>query len=308
MSDADWELIAGRNAFSNANYIKVNGKPYVFGELAQKHGVNITRTGADRYERGYYGVLLAGTMARLFDTDVGDVTVFASHPPSDRQYYRELIQALKGRWLVEANGDKFDFLVADVRTYDEPVGGLMNLLIDDEGYEVEEYSQGDTLVIDIGGGTTSVAPCHGPQVDYQRARSFPKGILSVLEQFSIDLRNRYHDEFRRTRQFDLKRLQDALITGRYQAAGYEYPCEYEVDQAKNLLLNEIHQIVQSQGGPASYDNIVLTGGGSGLLERDLRGMLRHGRIVLAEHPDEIHLANVRGGRKMYLALRDAGLL
>jgi hypothetical protein len=75
------------------------------------------------------------------------------------------------------------------------------------------------------------------------------------------------------------------------------------------LLNRVHDFIQNRArGTMRYDTIILTGGGCGLLERDLRGMLNHGNIHLAAHPDEIHLANVYGGRKMFLLMQEIGVI
>ena len=48
-----------------------------------------------------------------------------------------------------------------------------------------------------------------------------------------------------------------------------------------------------------WDSIILTGGGSGLLYDDLMTLLNHEHILLADEVDSIHLANVRGGMKLW---------
>jgi hypothetical protein len=97
------------------------------------------------------------------------------------------------------------------------------------------------------------------------------------------------------------------ITDRYRR--WRWPCEFEVDQAKNPLLDRVHDFIQHRaGGTLRYDTIILTGGGCGLLERDLRGVLSHGNIHLAAQADEIHLANVYGGRKMFLLMQETGAI
>jgi len=44
---------------------------------------------------------------------------------------------------------------------------------------------------------------------------------------------------------------------------------------------------------------VLTGGGSAMLYDRLMPILRHERVVLADEPETIHMANVRGGLKLW---------
>lgn len=47
------------------------------------------------------------------------------------------------------------------------------------------------------------------------------------------------------------------------------------------------------------DSIILTGGGSGLLYPRLLPILKQERVILADDLDTIHLANVRGGLKLW---------
>ena len=49
------------------------------------------------------------------------------------------------------------------------------------------------------------------------------------------------------------------------------------------------------GGALSWDNIILTGGGSALLHQKLISILKHNNIILADSKENLHLANVRGG-------------
>ena len=81
----------------------------------------------------------------------------------------------------------------------------------------------------------------------------------------------------------------------------------EVEGATNVLLNYIGDTYQRiAGGALIWDCIILTGGGSGMLYSRLLPILNHGKIILADEVDNIHLANVRGGLKLwrlYVALK-----
>ena len=57
LSDSEYENILAR-AQVNGNpkdYFCVNGKPYVIGESAERHGIVIPRSGTDRYTPDYCG-------------------------------------------------------------------------------------------------------------------------------------------------------------------------------------------------------------------------------------------------------------
>ena len=53
------------------------------------------------------------------------------------------------------------------------------------------------------------------------------------------------------------------------------------------------------GGALGWDAIILTGGGSGLLYKRLLPLLNHECVILDEYQDQIHMANVRGGLKLW---------
>jgi len=67
-----------------------------------------------------------------------------------------------------------------------------------------------------------------------------------------------------------------------------------------LFLNRFADTYQRlAGGALSWDTIILTGGGSALLYNHLLTILNHENIVLADRQEELHLANVRGGLKLW---------
>ncbi len=84
LTETEYEQIltrAGR-AGPPADYLRVNGQPYVTGESAERHDALTRRSGASRYRSDYYGVFVAAALARLYERG-GDVMVFGSHPPRD---------------------------------------------------------------------------------------------------------------------------------------------------------------------------------------------------------------------------------
>jgi hypothetical protein len=62
--------------------MRINGKPYVVGESAERHGVHVQKTGTARYIREYYGVFAAAVLGMLYEKG-GEVMVFGNHPPGD---------------------------------------------------------------------------------------------------------------------------------------------------------------------------------------------------------------------------------
>ena len=187
LTESEYEKITSRSGIQNRSmdYLRINGQPYVVGESAERHGLITQRTGTARYTRDYYGFFAAAALCRLYDRS-REVSVFGSHPPGDVQFRQDLMESVVGDWTVEIKGKERHFRVSYVNTFDEPVGGLMNVLLTEDGqhYQHTEINDGRALVIDIGGFTTNwLAVNPGGEVDYSLARSVLIGIQSVIADF-----------------------------------------------------------------------------------------------------------------------------
>jgi threonine dehydrogenase-like Zn-dependent dehydrogenase len=140
-----------------------------------------------------------------------------------------MMKSVIREWTVEVEGREHRFRVGYANTFDEPVGGLMNVLLTEDGqhYRHSDIQYGRALVIDIGGFTTD------------------------------------------------------WVAETYQRIA---------------------------GGSLSWDAIILTGGGSGLLYKRLLSILNHERVILADDLERIYLANVRNGSKMWKLYETLGIL
>jgi aspartate/methionine/tyrosine aminotransferase len=140
----------------------------------------------------------------------------------------------------------------------------------------------------------------GGEVDYSLARSVSIGIQSVMEDFEESFRANNLEAVKDTPVLPPQRLREAIATGIYHGGGRKYICQAEADEATNLLLNQIADTYQRiAGGALSWDSIILTGGGSALLYESLMPILNHENVLLADDVNSIHLANVRGGMKLW---------
>lgn len=304
LTESEYGKITNRAGIQiqSLDYLRINGKPYVVGESAERHGLVTQRTGTARYTRDYYGVLAAAALGRLYDRS-REVSVFGSHPPGDVQFRQDLMESVVGDWAVEVKGREHRFRVIYANTFDEPVGGLMNVLLTEDGqhYQHTEISGGRSLVIDIGGFTTDwLAVNPGGEIDYSLARSIPLGIQSVLVDFEESFRSNTLEAVKDTPVLPPDRVRKALLTGIFEGGGKKYPCKPEVEEATSLMLNRIADTYQRiAGGALSWDCIILTGGGSALLYQKLLQILDHEKVILADDIESIHLANVRGGLKLW---------
>ncbi|MDD1748737.1 MAG: ParM/StbA family protein [Methanothrix sp.] len=292
---------AGKNP-PPLDYARINGKPYVLGESAERHSVVTQRNGASRYTRDYYGVLAAAALGRIYERS-REVMVFGSHPPSDIGFRQDLMESVIGDWTVEIGGVEKTFRIVYANTFDEPVGGLMNVLLTEDGqhYQRTDLNGGRSLVIDIGGFTTDwIAVNPGGEVDYGLARSVMIGIQSVISNFEDSFRNYNPKAVKDTPVLPPERVRKAIATGVFEGGGMKYPCENEAQEATNLLLNRLADMYQRiAGGALGWDTIILTGGGSALLYKRLLAILNHSNVILADAIENLHFANVRGGMKLW---------
>jgi len=304
LTETEYENIitrAGRGG-PPLDYLRVNGQPYVVGESAERHGTLTRRTGASRYRKDYYGVFVAAMLGRLYERG-GDVAMFGSHPPGDVAFRDELMKAAAGHWHVEIGGKERTFRITYANTFDEPVGGLMNVILAEDGqhYKRTDVNGGRSLVIDIGGHTTDwLAVNPGGEVDYSLAESTPIGIQEVVFNFERSFRANNREAVRDTPSLPPDRVRQAIASGVFFGGGRQYDCENEAREATSVLLNRIAETYQNiAGGALPWDTIILTGGGSAMLYDRLLPLLEHGHIILAEEAETVHLANVRGGLKLW---------
>lgn len=300
---AEWQHLKARggNKIIAKDYALINGTPYAFGQEAERYGRITRRVGAQKYTEDYYGVFMAYSAARLWQNS-GQITVYGSHAPGDIDYRENLIDATGKFWEVEIEDRCVSFEVVYVNTYEEPLGGVMNLVLaaDGEHYDNVEINNGRTLVVDIGGGTCdffAVNPNGEP--DYTVNWSELTGINQVIDDFTKAFRANNAKVLRTLQAIPPEQIREAIRTRVFKGGGRDIPCTEEVDSSVNLLINRIDTAYQRRaGGPIPWSNIVLTGGGVGLIESQLRDVLDHSNIYMAERPDKIHLANIRGGLKM----------
>src|SRR3990172_3124360 len=254
LSETEYQTIsdrAGATGLSN-DYLRINGQPYVVGLSAERHGIQTQRTGAARYTRDYIGVFAAAMMSRFYDRG-RDIKIFASHPPGDMNFREDLMKAVIGEWKVETKDGLHTFRVTYANTFDEPVGGLMNVLLTEDGqhYQHSEIKDGRALVIDIGGFTTDwVAVNPGGGIDYSLVKSVSIGIQNVVSDFEESFRTRNLQIVKNTPVLPPERVRKAIMTGVFEGGGQKYPCEQEVNEATNMLLNRIGDTYQRVAGGA----------------------------------------------------------
>lgn len=290
-----------------AGYAIVNDRMYAYGEVARRH-VAITRHGAQRYDRHYYGVLMAIGLALVGAS--GQVDLMASYAPRDVHYKKELIASATGQWRVRVSNQVQAFTVLSVMPFDEPFGGYCRHVLKRDGMQNKSnrVRTGDLLVIDPGGFTTDAIIASGDTglVDFTSASSIESGAEAVLQEYENLLRSTIA-ELRMTTNLSVVRLQASLISGEYSIGGRVHSTKKLATQAKAEWLSDVAQLIH-RFGLGNYDAILLTGGGGMLIYNDLKSIPEFSKMqfVLVD-PDDLQMANVRGGYRFGKLLSRVGI-
>lgn len=309
LTDGEWRQVVGRGA-PPRGIIKVNGIPYAVGDAAVRYTIPERPRGAARYKATYYGVAMAYALAEGIGRSNKNILLYASHAPGDIDYARHLIESASGVWRVESRSGELQFAVNEVRTFDEPLGGYTNFVFNADGTEARKnpLRNVSTLVVDIGGYTVDVAAVDpGGEIDLLSLHSTRTGIINLTEGFEAELRSENASLFQDTGAIDIRRIEDAIITGVYRYGKVNVDCAHIAAAAVNSLVNQIVEIVNHAGGVANYDYLLLTGGGPALVYNALQSALPRAEILLSEKDkDQMRFSNVNGGGKLAALMRRMG--
>lgn len=299
ISESDYQRATVRGN-PDEDYFIINGIPYVVGEKARRYGRFDRKFGESRYNDTYYGVLSAMAMARMFQKTTRNIFFVGSHPPKDVDYADDLMASVVKDWHVIWKGQEIKLTVVNAATVDEPVAGWANLILRKDGraYARSELKDSTSLVLDVGGFTSDgVAIDPGGAIDYNSARSETVGVLEAVEQFAKDFRTQ-NAKLVKGIELDTTKIHEALRYGVFDLRGLgKHDCQSLAHEVCRSLVDSVIDFYESFGGAASYDNIILTGGGSALLYDYLKDYIRHNSILLADDRERLQFANVRGIEK-----------
>lgn len=301
---SEFRRIQSRADNRDEDYFTINGVHYAIGRKAMRHRPYDRLVGEKRYVPGYYGVFAAIGMARAFRKSRKNVFFVGMHPPMDVDYRDDLMLSVIGEWEVIWRDQEFLFKVVDATTLDEPLGGFHNAILrkDGKGYADRSIEGGTTLALDIGAFTTDgIIIDPGGDIDYTSADSKEIGVHRAVQQFMKNFRTT-HRNLLRGSDLDETMAQEAIRTGFFDLRGLGVvDCTLEAQEVRNVLASEVTNFYDTYGGASLYNTLLLTGGGSALLEKELRERINHKNMIFADKDIRtIHLANVRGAQKWFL--------
>ncbi len=295
------------------NLYCVNNVWYRVAEKAMKAGKTAALYGEARYQRSYYGVLVAIALFNLFERSQLNVFLFGSHTPKDIIYRDDLIEAAIGDWWVFSEGQEKTFRVVSANGFEEPVGAYRNATLSEDGVKISGDASlwsGKTLIVDFGGFTTAFSVAVNGKIEFESSHSHLSGILDVVDDLEMLIRRRYKNQLKGVNALDHMKLRNALTDGFYDAAGMgTLDVRDETKNAKAPLLTELSRFYEQYGGTASYNAVLLAGGGTFLLHGDVKRVLNHPVILTAESDlRQIARSTVRGGMKTLKLLESKGAI
>ncbi len=304
------------------------GENVVLGNEALMSGQPVRITGPDKYEVGALDNMILSALLKFAPDGHPNVIVSCAHTTDAVAYTDKMAAILNGKHSVERHdGEKVDYRVRAFIPWDEPVGGILRFA--ERNYVEDELEPGEKIIVwDFGGRISSgypamVLPGGRIEVYWSVGKSFELGIQQVFEQLVQELRGLYPDTFK-MKTIPEALLEEALtqteiIDGQMHhfiplreraARGEKYqqrdePAKgrqrFDVTQAvlnsTGRILDGVRNVyVNNLNSGADIDHIVVTGGGGGRLFDMLRSeVFGYNAVHLAEEPDCMHLANLRGG-------------
>lgn len=273
LGDVEEDLLNPQNAYNLHRFISHTYKDevYVWGEDIGKAKQFMTTNGKEgRYKQKPYLLLSEFIMAHLVkgaDTNLfPNVTVVTGCPTREKGHAVEgdLIKAFEGAHVVSIDGEDKILTVKDVFVMPQPLGTILDLYLDDEGYVADEsYEKKYVGVIDIGGGTVDIDGVKGLKRQKDDMDTFGPGVIDTYQRIAnfIVEADPYSGATR-------SKVEQQLAAG---SEGYKISERSTIDIKeikervfRELAENLVNQVQSRWSTFTRFDEILLTGGGAAI--------------------------------------------
>jgi hypothetical protein len=274
---------------------------FVVGQEVVQTGGAVRLVGAEKYVQGYFDVYMLAMLSKLCASGHENIVLSIAHPPDAIPQVEKMLQTLVGKHRIIRDGQEISYKISAAFPWDEPAGGIVRALTHPyAAYNANDLNVYDkVLIVDIGGKVSSITPAilgRGNEVEtlFDDGTTFELGIQDVQGRLDMELRSLHPNVFKGN--VPPTTIEEVLRgRGAAKIQGTTQHFDEAVALATNAILDQIEKIyVTKMRRALDARHVFLTGGGSGLLEKQLNEIFEHG-CSLADSSREINLANLRGG-------------
>lgn len=247
---------------------KFEKEQYVWGEdVVEASMVIPTYTTENRYAQKSYRLLSEFALASLVSDKkktFDNVLVVTGCPSREKgtRMETELEEVFNGGHVVTVNGATKIIEVSSVIVLPQPLGTVLSLYLDEEGYvDDESYEEDYVGVIDIGGGTTDLDGIKGLKRQKEDTDTIPYAMFKVYEEIS-DYINDQNPEAGATVQSVEKQVlkgSDSYVISKRSSVDIKAVKEDALRKYADLI---IPRISTRWNNRAKFDKLLLTGGGA----------------------------------------------
>ena len=292
----------GESASTDHIHVTIDGKSYFVGDLAEQQSSVLNFTLDQERLIADYVRILALTVAGLFFNNSNPINVpinVVSGLPIGyfKQNHERFNEILTGHHRVtyhshNGNQNTREIYINKVRMLPQPLGSILNQLMDDEGKITnEELATQKVGVVDIGFRTTDFTILDNLRYIDRGSRTADTGISKGVSVISNKLREKCGVSV------ELYRLYKAAEEGTIKMRGHGFSFEKIRDQVYSQLASTIaNDLDRLWADDWDIDTIILTGGGCRELAKYLHPLIT-GNVIPVDSNTDPRLNNVLGYAK-----------
>jgi plasmid segregation protein ParM len=298
-TDLQFWVDFGEASLSNYFNVTIDGKSYFIGDLAEQQSNVISFTLDQEKLISEFVKVLSLTVAGVFLKDDSAINVpinIVSGLPigyfkHNHQRFNEILTGHHKISYIQPDGSKVikEIYINKVRMLPQPLGTILNLLMDDRGKIVnKELAKQKVGIVDIGFRTTDFTIMDRLRYIDRSSRTMDTGISKAFGVISNKLREKCGVSV------ELYRLYKAAEQGTIKMKGHGINFAKIRDQVyaqlAGTIVNEIDRI---WAGDWDIDTIILTGGGCMELAKYIQPLIS-GNVIPTDMNVDARLNNVQG--------------
>ena len=298
-TDLQFWVDFGENSLSNYFNVTIDGKSYFIGDLAEQQSNVISFTLDQEKLISEFVKVLTLTVAGVFLKEDSAINVpinIVSGLPigyfkHNHKRFNEILTGHHKISYIQPDGRKIvkEIYINKVRMLPQPLGTILNLLMDDRGKIVnKELAKQKVGVVDIGFRTTDFTIMDRLRYIDRSSRTMDTGISKAFSVISNKLREKCGVSV------ELYRLYKAAELGTIKMKGHGLNFSKIRDQVYAQLAGTIaNDIDRVWAGDWDIDTIILTGGGCMELAKYLQPLIS-GSVIPTDLTVDARLNNVQG--------------